>query len=98
MIDIFLKKIAAKLPKYLHIKMYTIDPELDKQLFYKPIYSLRFMELETIKGYFKINLENSFILLLKSLISILIILARNFNNSFHLYINYQSLNNLMIKP
>ena len=40
-VNIVLKKIAIKLPKYLSINKYIIKLEKDKQLFYKLIYTLR---------------------------------------------------------
>lgn len=41
----------------------------DKQLSYKPIYSLKLVVLKTLKTYIKTHLKTEFIQLLKSLIS-----------------------------
>ena len=49
------------------IDKYTIKLEDSKQLFYRPIYSLRPVELETLKIYIKIHLKTGFIYPFKSL-------------------------------
>ena len=60
-VNVFSKKLAIKLSKYLYINKYAINPEKDKQLIYKLIYSLELIKLESFKTYFKTNLANSFI-------------------------------------
>lgn len=59
--DIFFKKSVAILPDYLNINKYQIDPELNKQLFYRLIYSLNQVELEAFKTFIEANLANEFI-------------------------------------
>lgn len=58
---VFSKKLAIKLLKYLNIKNYIFKLKLDKQLFYRLIYSLKLLELKTFKIYIKSNLINNFI-------------------------------------
>lgn len=60
-IDFFSKKLVKKLSKYLNINKYSINLEFDKQLPYKLIYSLKLVELKTLKIYIYTNLANSFI-------------------------------------
>ena len=45
---------------------YIIKLEKSKQPFFRPIYSLRLVELEILKTYIKTNLTNSFIQFSKS--------------------------------
>ena len=59
--NIFLKKLVAKLLKYLRINKYAINLELDKQLPQKLIYNLKLVKLEILKTYIKTNLANNFI-------------------------------------
>ena len=60
-VKIFIKKLAAKLLKYLNINKYIINLELGKQLFYRPIYIFEPIKLEIFKIYIKTNLANKFI-------------------------------------
>lgn len=53
--DHFFKKSATILPKHTEIYTYAIDLEKSKQPLYGLIYSLRPMELKTLKSYIKIN-------------------------------------------
>ena len=62
-----------------------------------PIYSLKPVELETLKAYIETNLANSFIRLSNSPACFLILFDRKSNGSLWLYVNYQGLNNLTIK-
>lgn len=59
--DVFLSKLAAKLPKYTRIKDYAIELVDDCQLPYGSIYSLGPVKLEILKMYIENNLLNSFI-------------------------------------
>ena len=76
---------------------YIIELEKDKQTIFRLIYSLRLVELETLKTYIKTNLANSFIWPFKSPIKALILFDRKPDRSFCLYIDYWSFNNLIIK-
>ena len=55
------------------------------------------VELETLKAYIEINLANGFIRPSKSLANTLILFDWKSNNSHWLCVNYQGLNNFMIK-
>lgn len=59
--NMFLKKIVIEVPKLLGIKKNAIKIKIDKKLFYRLIYSLKLVQLKTLKAYIKINLRNSFI-------------------------------------
>lgn len=71
--NIFSPNSMAKLSKHIGINNYSINLINDKQLFYGPIYSLRLVELETLKLYIEINLANCFIRLSKLLTNALIL-------------------------
>lgn len=59
--NLFFFKFVYQLFKYVRINNY-INKFINKwQLFYEPIYSLKIIELEILKTYFKRNLANSFI-------------------------------------
>ncbi len=62
-----------------------------------PSYSLGPIKLEILKTYIKNNLANGFIRLSKSATRILIFFDKKLNESLRLYIDYWSLNNLIIK-
>ena len=55
------------------------------------------MELETLKIYIKTHLRTRFIQPLKSLVSTPILFDKKPDSSIYLCVNYQSLNNLIIK-
>lgn len=59
--NIFLEQQFQVLPKQTELNQYTIKLQNGKQLFYRSIYSLKLMELETLKISIKTNLGNSFI-------------------------------------
>lgn len=59
--NVFFPNLVAKLLEYNEIYDYTIKLIKDKQLTYNLIYSLKLIELDILKMYFKINLANSFI-------------------------------------
>ena len=95
-VDLFLKKLAIKLPNYLTINKNNIDFKKDNQLAYKLIYCLRFIELETFKIFIKINLANSFIKPFKSFVGVLISFLKISDYILSLSVNYQSFDNLTI--
>ena len=95
--DVFSKKSANVLSERTGANEHAIKLEEGKQPSYGLIYSLRLVELETLKTYIKTNLANSFIQASKSLAGAPIIFVRKPNGSFRLYVNYQGLNNLTIK-
>lgn len=87
-VDVFLKKLVAKLFKHFDINKYLIHLGLGKQLPYSPIYSLEPVKLEILKTFIKINLANSFIRPFYSLTNTFILFVKKLNNSFCLNINY----------
>lgn len=95
--DVFLKKLAADLFKQSDINQHALHLELDKQLLYRPIYSLKPVELETFKTYIEINIANIFICPFKSPAGALILIVWKLNGNLYLYVDYRNLNNLTIK-
>ena len=67
---------------------HAIKLEEGKQLLFGPIYSLRPVELETLKIYIKTNLANSFIRPSKSSAGALILFDRKLDKSLHFYVDY----------
>ena len=59
--DVFLKESAAELPGPSDINEHAISLEPGRQPPYEPIYSIRPVELETLKNYIETNLAHSFI-------------------------------------
>lgn len=57
----FFLKFAVKFPEYTGINNYSINLVDGQQPSYMSIYSLKFVELESLKIYIKTNLANSFI-------------------------------------
>ena len=93
----FFKKSAAVLSEHTEINMHTITLEKAKEPSYWPIYSLRPVELETLRTYIKINLTNGFFLPSKSPAGAPILFNKKPDRSFWLCINYRGLNNIAIK-
>lgn len=96
-INIFLKNSTVELLKHSNISKHFINPELGKEPPYKPIHSLKPVELKTVKTYIKANLANGLIWLSKYFAKILILFVWKPDGSFCLYINYLGLNNLTMK-
>ena len=95
--NVFLSDSAAELLEHTGINDHSNNLLDNKQPSYGPIYSLRLVELETLKTYIRANLANGFIRSSKSPIGTLILLIQKKNGSLCLCINYQRLNNLKIK-
>ena len=95
--NVFLEKSANILLKQTGVNKHVIKLEKSKQPPYKLIYSLGLVELKTFKSYIKTNLANSFIWASKLLASAPILFVCNYNSSLRLCVNYQGLNNLIIK-
>ena len=95
--DVFLFDLAMKLPENSGINKHTIELQDDKQPPYELIYSLRPVELETLKTYIKIHLKTGFIWLSKSPAGAPILFDKKSDVSLWLCVNYQGLNNLIIK-
>lgn len=75
--NVFLVENIAKLLENSGINEHIIELEEDKQSSFEPIYSLRPVELEMLKTYIKINLNNNFICPSKSPAKALIFLIRS---------------------
>ena len=86
--DIFLPKLAIKLPEYIKINNHAIKFVDDWQLPYGPIYCLSFIELEILKAYIKNNLANSFIRPSKSPVGVSILFDKKSDGSLRLCIDY----------
>ena len=86
--DVFSKESATVLSKHTEINTHTINLEKGKQPPYGPIYSLRPVELETLKTYIKTNLANGFICLSKSPASAPILFEKESDGSLWLCVNY----------
>ena len=93
--DDFSPDSTLKIPEHTGINDHPIDLVDDKQPPYGPIYSLRPVELETLKTY--INLASGFIRLSKSPAGALILFIRKKDSSLRLCVDYRGLNNLRIK-
>lgn len=68
--NIFSAKNAVKLLKHSEINNHVIKLEENKQPFFKLIYSLKLIELKTLKTCIKINLANNIRRLFRSLAKI----------------------------
>ena len=80
--NIFFLDLAFKLPKYTGINNHAIKLVDGQQLFYRPIYSLKLVKLETLKAYIEINQANKLIKLFKPSVGTLIFFDRKSNGSF----------------
>ena len=94
--DVFSPKLATELSEY-GINNNAIKLIDDWQSSYGSIYTLRLVELETLKAYIENNLANNFIRPSKSPAGAPILFDKKPDGSLRLYVNYQGLNNLTIK-
>ena len=95
--DVFSPELASKLPEHTGINNHAIDLVDDRQPPYGPIYSLKIVELETLKTYIETNLKNGFIRPSKSPAGAPIFFDKKPDGSFRLCVDYQGFNNLTIK-
>ena len=95
--NVFSAENAAELPENTGINEHAIKLEEGKQPFFGPIYSLRLVELETLKTYIKTNLANSLTWPSKSLAGASILFDKKLDENFCLYVDYWGLNILTIK-
>ena len=86
--NIFSTENTAELSKNTGIDNHAIKLEKNKQPLFGPIYSLRLVELETLKTYIKINLANSFIWSSKSPAKALILFDKKLDKNLYLCVNY----------
>ena len=94
--NVFSAEHAVELPKNTRINEHAIKLEEGKQPSFRSIYSLRPIELETLKTYIKTNLANGVIWPSKSPAGALILFDRKPDRSLRLCVNYQGFNNLII--
>ena len=85
------------MPENTGINKHAIELEVGKQPSYGPIYSLGPVKLKILKTYIEIHLKTGFIQTFKSFAGAPILVDKKPNGSFWLCINYQGLNNLIIK-
>ena len=95
--DVFSPDLASELSKHTGINDHAIKLVDGQQPPYRSIYSLKPVELETLKAYIETNLANEFIRPLKSPANAPILFDRKLDGSLRLCVDYQSLNNLTIK-
>ena len=95
--DVFSPDLAFKLPKHIGINNHAIELVDGQQPPYEPIYSLRPVELETLKAYIETNLANGFIRPSKSPAGTPILFEQKSDNSLWLCVKYWGINNLTIK-
>ncbi len=95
--DVISSKMAAELPEHTRIHDHAIELVDDWQPPYGPIYSLGPVELETLKAYIKNSLASDFIRSSKSPAGAPILFDKKPDSSMRLYVDYQGLNNLIIK-
>ena len=86
--DVFSLDLTSKLPEHTGINNHAIKLVDGQQQAYGPIYSLRPMELETLKAYIETNLVNGFIRPSKSPAGAPILFNRKSDGSLRLCVNY----------
>ncbi len=86
-----------ELSKNTRMNEHAIELIDGKQPPYGPIYALSPVELETLKAYIKTYLKTGFIRPSKSPADAPILFDKKPDGSFCLYVDYQGLNNLIIK-
>ena len=95
--DVFSAEYVAELSENYGINEHVIKLEEGKQPLFGSIYSLRPVELETLKTNIKTILANGFIRPSKSSAGALILFNRKLDRSLRFYMDYRGLNNLTIK-
>ena len=95
--DVFSFDLAMELSENTGINKHAIKRQDGKQPPYGPIYSLRLVELETLKTYIKTHLKTGFIQPSKSSVGTPILFDKKRDGSLWLCVNYWGLNNLKIK-
>ena len=95
--NIFSADNAAEILEHIEINDHAIKLEEGKQPLFGPIYSLKPVELETMKTDIKTNLANNFIWPSKSSTRAPILFNRKPDESFRFCMDYRNLNNITIK-
>ena len=96
-VDVFSEEKTLVLSERTKFNQHAIELEKSKQPPYEPIYSLDLIELETLKPYIETYLKTEFIQPFKSPAGAPILFDKKSDSSLCLYVDYQSLNNLIIK-
>ncbi len=86
--DVFSSNLAIKLFENNKMNEYAIELIEEKQLAYRPIYTLRPVELETLKAYIKTHLKTGFIRPSKSPAGAPILFDKKLDGSLCLCVNY----------
>ena len=86
--NVYLAEYVAELLENTGINEHAIEQKEGKQPLFGPIYSLRPVELETLKTYIKTNLANNFIRPSRSPVEALILFDRKLDGSFYFCIDY----------
>ena len=95
--NVFSAEYVAELLENTGINEHAIKLEESKQPLFRPIYSLKLVELKTLKSYIKTNLANNFTWRSKSPVGALILFDRKPDRSLCLCVDYWGFNNLTIK-
>ncbi len=95
--DVFFLKLVIELPENTGMNEHAIELINGKQPSYGPIYILSLVELETLKTYIETHLKTDFIWPSKSLAGAPILFNKKPDGNLRLCVDYQGLNNLMIK-
>ena len=95
--DVFFFNLAIELPKNTGINEHAIALVEGKQSPYRPVYSLKPVELETLKTYIETHQTTGFIQPFKSIANVPIFFNRKPEESLRFCVNYRGLNNLTIK-
>ena len=95
--NVFKTENVAELPEHTGINDHAIKLGEDQQPAFGPIYSLRPVELETLKTYIKTILANGFIQPFKSLTRAPILFDWKSDESLSLCVDYWGLNNITIQ-
>ena len=94
---VFSPNLAIRLPENTGINEHAIELVESKQLSYRPIYSLRPLELQLLKAYIETHLKTGFICSSKSPIGAPILFDKKLDGSLRLFVDYRGLNNLTSK-
>lgn len=86
--DDFLVEKTLVLLEQTKLNKHIIKLKDEKQSFYRPIYNLRLVELETLNMYLETHLKTSIIQSSKSPATVLIFVDKKRSNSFWFCINY----------
>lgn len=95
--EVFFFELVIKLLVNTNMNKNIIKLIEDKQPPYRPIFSLKPVELKILKTCIETYLKTRFIWPFESLAGALIFFDPKLNRHFCLYIDYQGLNNLTIK-